>query len=610
MTQEPEAPPPPDTGATPSGSPVPPTPRTPPPAAPSAPPGAVPSAPPTPAAEGPRPPGGPTTALRPGRARAVLLLAAFLCAACGLVYELALVALGSYLIGDSVTQASVVLSVMVFAMGVGSLLAKRFTSRAAAAFAVVELLLGLVGGLSVAALYACFVWLDAYRPALVACAFVVGTLIGAEMPLIMALLERLRQQALCRTVADVFAADYVGGLIGGLAFPFLLLPVLGQLAGAIVVGGVNALAGAVVVLWLFRADLGRRPRALLWSGLLATLAVLAVSWSLTGHFEAAARRALYPGAVLHAERSEYQQVTLVASAPPGGPADSGGTPASPSGVVLLLDGTPVLDSADERRLHEAMVHPALAGPRSRVLILGGGDGMALREVLRYPDVTEVTLVEVDPAVTRLAATHPALTALNRHAYDDPRVEVVHADAFGWLRDRARGGGAGGGADAPGYDVALCDLPPPSVDDAAKLYTVEFYGMLGSVLAPDGRIAVRTGALDASAAAGRADLWRITATLEATGLHTTPYRPPAPATAPTPDGTPPDGGTPQGRPADPGIVLAGREPPPLRLPADAPPLRHLDASLPRGGGELGASRPAALPPPATLPHPEGDPHWDG
>ncbi|TDD76663.1 hypothetical protein E1293_26640 [Actinomadura darangshiensis] len=224
----------------------------------------------------------------------------FVCAACGLVYELALVALGSYLIGNSITQASIVLSVMVFAMGVGSLAAKPLQDRAAAAFAVVEGALALAGGVSVLALYAAFAWFDVYATALVAVAFAVGALIGAEIPLLMTLLQRIRKQDAGSAVADLFAADYVGALIGGLAFPFLLLPVFGHIKGALLTGVVNAVAGIAVVLWLFRRQVGRGTRIALVSGMAAVLAVLGGTYALADGFEVAARHALYGDAAAHA----------------------------------------------------------------------------------------------------------------------------------------------------------------------------------------------------------------------------------------------------------------------------------------------------------------------
>ncbi|MGH3239853.1 MAG: polyamine aminopropyltransferase, partial [Spirillospora sp.] len=252
----------------------------------------------------------------PARAARTLVLAAvFTCAACGLVYELALVALGSYLVGNSVTQASIVLSVMVFAMGIGSLAAKPLQGSPVVAFAVVEGLLALTGGLSVLALYAAFAWLNLYVPALVVVAFAVGALIGAEIPLLMTLLQRIRKQDAGSAVADLFAADYVGALIGGLAFPFLLLPLLGQTRGALLVGMVNAVAGAFVVLLLFARTVSRRRRAAVAAGTLAVLVVLGVAFAGSDAFLRYSRSVLYEDPVVYSETSGYQDIVLTQSSP-------------------------------------------------------------------------------------------------------------------------------------------------------------------------------------------------------------------------------------------------------------------------------------------------------
>ncbi|WP_374228229.1 fused MFS/spermidine synthase [Streptacidiphilus sp. ASG 303] len=437
-----------------------------------------------------------------GPARLLVLLAAFVCAACGLVYELELVALGGRLIGDPVTQTSLVLSVMVFAMGLGSLLAKRLTRRPAAAFAVVESLLALTGGLSGLALYACWAWLGGCRAATVGLAALIGVLVGTEIPLLMTLVQRIRREDAGHAVADLFAADYVGALVGGLAFPFLLLPALGQAAGAILAGAVNAVAGGAVALWLFRDESPPRTRLLLRAACGLVLAALAAAACGTPAVERAARRTLYGDRVRLAEQGLHQEVVLTGTA-------------SGAGLRLYLDGRPVLCAADRDRLPQALTRPAMAGPHRRVLVLGGGGGLVVREVLRHPGVRRVVAVQPDPDVTRLARTDPALTALNGHALDDPRVLVAAADPLVWLR--------GAAAAAPPFDVVLVDPPGPGDAHGADLRTEEFYGLAARLLAPRGRLAVAAGPFGSGA--GTADRGRfrtVEAALRAVPLRTAAY----------------------------------------------------------------------------------------
>ena len=428
--------------------------------------------------------------------RAGLLFATFVCAACGLVYELALVAQGSYLLGDSITQASVVLATMVFAMGIGSLTAKPLQRRPLLSFVVVEALLAITGGLSVLGLHAAFTWLDLYWPALIGIALVVGALIGAEIPLLMTLLQRIRKQEAGSATADLFAADYIGALVGGLAFPFLLLPLLGQTRGALLVGMVNVVAGAAVALFVFRTNMSRRLA--LAGGTAAVLALLVFAFAQSDAFLRYARDQLYEDPVVYAETTQYQDIVVTESSPvvPG-----------PTDLRLFLNGDLQFSSVDEYRYHESLVHPALAGKRDRVLVLGGGDGLAMREVLKYPDVREAVEVELDPAVLRLARENPELLALNEHSLTDPRVRVVTADAFTWLRDaRER------------FDAVIIDMPDPDSTATAKLYSEEFYSLAKQVMAPGARLVVQAG----SPYFAPRTFDCIDVTVRAAGLSTTPY----------------------------------------------------------------------------------------
>ncbi|MFG3099704.1 polyamine aminopropyltransferase [Streptomyces sp. NPDC048182] len=492
--------------------------------------------------------------VRAATARLLVLAGVFVCAACGLVYELELVALASYLIGDSVTQASVVLSVMVFAMGLGSLAAKRLRRRAAAAFGAIEAALALVGGSSAMALYAVFawtggwtggwggwgggLWADGPRLLLVAFSLAIGLLIGAEVPLLMELIQRIRRQDAGGAVADLFAADYVGALVGGLAFPFLLLPFLGQLTGALVTGTVNVVVGTALVLGLFRRDLSRRARRLLPAAAALVLALLAAATALTGDFERAARHAVYGPDVRAAVRTGTQETVLT-----GGP--------DGRDLGLFLAGRPRATGADLRRYHEALVRPAMAGSHARVLILGGGDGLAAREVLRHRGVRRADILEPDAGLVRLARHDPALTMRNGHALADPRVHVSTADPFRRLR----------ATPTAAYDVVVSDLPEPGVTAATKLYSEEFYGLLRRVLAPGGRLAVHAGPV----APRPRTYWTVEATLRAAGLRTAPYRL---ARRETPPGDAP-------APRDWGFLLAARDLPALGLDPAAQPPATLD-----------------------------------
>ncbi|MFE1455589.1 polyamine aminopropyltransferase [Streptomyces sp. NPDC058735] len=531
-------------------------------------------------------PGGPTGPLRlpvrPGTARFLVLAGVFVCAACGLVYELELLALAAYLMGDSVTQASVVLSVMVFAMGIGSLAAKRLRGLAAAGFGAVEATLALVGGCSGMALYAVFAWTGDWggpwaegpRCLLVGFSLGTGLLIGAEVPLLMELIQRIRRQDAGGAVADLFAADYVGALVGGLAFPFLLLPLLGQLTGALLTGAVNAVVGGALVLGLFRRDLTRRARWLLLVGNAVVLAVLASAAVLVDDFEEAARHAVYGRDVRVALRSGVQEVVL-----------TGGTDGRSLG--LFLDGRLRVSGRDELRYHEALVHPAMSGTHARVLILGGGDGLAAREVLRHPGVDRVDVVELDGEVVRLARTDPELSALNGHAFDDPRVRVSTADAFGRLRS----------APQAAYDVVVSDLPDPGITASTKLYSQEFYGLARRVLAPGGRLVVHAGPVGS----GTRAYWTVEATVRAGGFRTAPYRADGRRAgfATGPDRAPADR---SGAPRDWGFVLAARTEPRPRLDPRGPrPYVLTDAALAAGERAARATRIAGLPA-STLVHP--------
>lgn len=495
-----------------------------------------------------------STEPHPRRTRLLVLFATFVCAACGLVYELALVALGSYLLGSTVTQTSIVLSVMVFAMGVGALLAKRWADHAVRNFALVELALAVVGGTSTMLLYAAFAWWALYGPFLVVLAFVIGLLIGAEIPLLMDLLQQIRAQRATDAVADLFAADYVGALIGGLAFPFVLLPWLGLLRGTLAVGALNAAVGVGVAVVVFRAQLRRAAAVGLSAATALALALLGglAWWSST--FELTAQQAVYRDPITLSERSQYQDIVLTRSV-------------DRKDVRLFLNGDLQFSTLDEYRYHEALVTPAMNGPRGRVLILGGGDGLAAARVLEYPGVQSVTLVDLDPAVVRLARTQPDLLKANDDSMSDPRVRYLSADAFTWLRSQQQQ-----------YDVVIVDFPDADDTATAKLYSAEIYGLMGRALAPNGRMVVQAG----SPFFAREYYWTVGRTLQHAGFATTPYHVDVPSFG------------------DWGFFLARKGgTPELAVPSDAPPRRFLDDAVLRAAAVFPPDRGPMTVRPSTL-----------
>jgi spermidine synthase len=440
------------------------------------------------------PPAAPATAVSP--AEVALLASVFVVAACGLLYELAAAALASYLLGDSVLQFSTIIGTYLFAMGVGSWASRHIDRQLVAQFVRIELLVGLVGGLLPSGLFVAHNLAgDAgtFRVLMYGLVLLVGALVGLEIPLVMRILKRhfSDRYALKDLVSQVLTFDYLGALAVSVAFPLLFVPRLGVVRTGLVFGLLNA-AVAAWALWLFRSEL-RRWRA----HALAAAAVVAVL--LAGVFgadrvEGWAEQRFYGERIVHSVQSPLQRIVVTAG---------------PGGQRLFLNGNLQFHSRDEYRYHEALVHPAMAahGAPRRVLVLGGGDGMAVREVLRHPSVQAVTLVELDPQMTALFSREAALRALNADALASPKLRIVHEDAFTWLERQP-----------DSFDVIVVDFPDPTNFSLGKLYTTTFYAALDRALAAGGYAAIQT----TSPLLARKSYWTVVTTIEAVGLAATPY----------------------------------------------------------------------------------------
>ena len=420
---------------------------------------------------------------------AALLATVLLIAACGLIYELVAGALASYLLGDSVTQFSTVIGTYLFAMGIGSWLSRFIGRDVASRFVLIEIMVGVVGGFSSTVLFLAFAYTSAFRFLLYALVLIVGILVGLEIPLLMRLLKD--RYSFKDVVANVLTFDYLGALGASLLFPIVLVPYLGLVRAPMLFGAINV----AVALWttVILRDLLRRRRWL-QTACVITLAALGVGlWKANAILDLAEAN-LYADEVVLARTTPYQRIVLTAWK---------------DDLRLFLNSNLQFSSRDEYRYHEALVHPglgALTGAR-HVLVLGGGDGLAVREILRYPHVERVTVVDLDPEMTQLFATHTALRDLNQHALTNPRVRIVNDDAFKWVETTTES-----------FDFAVLDFPDPSNFSLGKLYTTTFYRMLLQRLTPDATLVAQA----TSPLFARQSFWCIVSTLEHAGLQVLPY----------------------------------------------------------------------------------------
>jgi spermidine synthase len=455
--------------------------------------------------------------------RLLLLASVFTIATCGLIYELIAGTIASYLLGDSVMQFSTVIGVYLFAMGIGSWLSRYVEKNLLAVFIRVEFLIALFGGSAAALLFGLFAHVSSFRVLLYAIVLLIGTLVGLEIPLLLRILkDRLQFKEL---ISKVFTFDYIGALLASLLFPLVLVPYAGLVRSGFLFGILNGAVGLLALSAL--KDEVPRARSLRLSGF-AVLALLTVGFASSDRIVSWSEAAAYGENVIFAKSTPYQRITITRRA---------------DDLRLYLNGNLQFSSRDEYRYHESLVHPGLARlPHARrVLVLGGGDGLALREVLRYPQIESITLVDLDPEMTRLFSAQEILKQLNGAAFSSAKVHVINSDAFTWLKDNN-----------DIFDFIVADFPDPSNFSIGKLYTTAFYQRARTALSQDGAMVIQC----TSPFVARKSFWCIDETLRACGFTTEPYHTNVPSFGEW------------------GFILAARRP--LPIEASLPPgLRFLD-----------------------------------
>ncbi|WP_199610057.1 polyamine aminopropyltransferase [Flocculibacter collagenilyticus] len=389
----------------------------------------------------------------------VLIFSIFIAGLCSIIYELLIATTSAYFLGDSITQFSLTIGIYMAFMGVGSYVSKWISDQHLLEYFIgFELLLALLGGSSVPLLYASYAidlplaWVSALLTA------IIGVLIGLEIPLLSRLMEK--HYTLKANIANVLSVDYFGALIATLIFPFILLPWMGVFKTSLIFGLVN-LSIALSLLWFFIDRLTTSRKRILKTALVSIFILLIGLFLASHQINKAWNNHVYNDRVLHSEQTAYQQIALTRHK---------------DDIRLFLNGGLQFSSIDEYRYHETLVHPAmsrLTNP-SKVLILGGGDGLAVRELLKYTSISTITLVDLDPAIAELAQRNPHLTKLNKNALTHHKVTIHHQDAWQFLDTSQQL-----------YDLILVDLPDPKTISLARLYSKQFYVKLKQHLQPNG-----------------------------------------------------------------------------------------------------------------------------
>lgn len=419
----------------------------------------------------------------------LLFITVLLIAACGLIYELIAGTLASYLLGDSVLQFSTIIGCYLFAMGIGSALSRYIDRGLAYRFVWIELLLGVVGGASSTLLFLAFAYMQGFQLLMYALVVVIGILVGLEIPLLMRIIRG--RYHFRDVIAHVLTFDYLGALGASLVFPIFLVPYLGLVRSAMLFGMINV----AVALWSTFLFANQLPKAQTMRIVcFVVLCGLGIALAEAKQITTAAEDNIYADEIIFARDTRYQHIVLTRFK---------------DDIRLFLNSHLQFSSRDEYRYHEALVHPGLSAipaPR-RVLVLGGGDGLAVREILKYPQVESITLVDLDPEMTRLFSTQRMLTALNQGSFSSSKVHIINADAFPWVD-----------SDQDSFDFIVIDFPDPTNYSLGKLYTTAFYKAAARHLSAQGLMVVQS----TSPMFARDSYWCIAETIKQAGLRIYPY----------------------------------------------------------------------------------------
>jgi spermidine synthase len=416
-----------------------------------------------------------------------------------IAHENNLGATASLLAGDTTTQYGMIIGLTILGIAAGlGLTSKILDEKIMEGFIRAEIVLTIVSGFSLIFalwsytnlphLYQWFVWGEM---------FVIALLVGIEDGLILRLAER-HQKNLRLSVAIALGFSNIGGGLAGALFGLVLIPSLGMFTLALTLGMLDGVFVFINIIY-FRRELQHfKISAFI---MVIVLITLGASFLNSNTLASAQTQTLYNDPIIKQWEGPYGLKVLTCGI---------------DNCKLFINGQLQVSTKDEIQYHEPLVHPAMTLATNRihgrplnVLIAGGGDGFAAREILKYHNVGSLTIVDLDPQMTDQVARSDPLVRYNGNSLANPKVHVINADAYVWMRDKANSY----------YDVVIVDLVDPDTLATAKLYSLEFYQAIKKRILSKGGVIVTQST--SPWYAPRA-FWTINLTMEQAFTHVIPY----------------------------------------------------------------------------------------
>ncbi len=420
----------------------------------------------------------------------LLMITTLMISGCSIIYEVLISSVSSYLVGDSIRQFSITIGLYMSAMGIGSYISRYIKKDLFDWFVFVEVGVGIIGGLTTIILFLANIYLQTYTLVMYVQIILIGVLVGLEIPLLTRIIEE-NSPNLRMTLSTLFSFDYIGGLIGSIAFPLVLLPKLGYFTTAFLTGSIN-IAIALIIVINYKINIRNSKSFTVIS--IFSLLIMAMGTFFSADIAKNIEGHLYRDQVVFSRQTEYQKLVMTKHK---------------DDLRLFINGNLQFSSADEYRYHESLVHiPMMMSPnKENILVLGGGDGLAVRELLKYDEVDKITLVDLDAELVELCRTNPQVTSVNEKSLGSDKLEIIINDAYKYLEECTES-----------YDVIIVDLPDPNSDALNKLYTNVFYRLASNRLNKGGMMSIQSTSPYYAPDA----FWCIYKTILEEGLNVVPY----------------------------------------------------------------------------------------